>query len=315
MTQDRQPSTLPQSCKFVFTVFTATYNRAHTLHRVYESLKAQTYLDFEWLIVDDGSTDDTRQLVEQWQQEAEFPIRYIYQENSGKHIAFNRGVREANGELFLNFDSDDSCVNEALERFKYHWDKIQIDQKGNFSAVTCLCKYENGKIVGDRFPSNYTDSDPLEMSYRFKIKGEKWGFHRTNVLRQFPFPKISDQRVVPENVVWYQIARKYKMRLVNEPLRIYFEGADQLTKTGSAKIHALGLAFYHKEVLNTNLDYFRFAPIEFLRSAVHYSRFSFHLQTNLFNQFMSIHPALGKILWVIALPLGYIVYFKDSKQE
>ena len=104
----------------VFTVFTPTYNRAYTLHRVYESLKAQTYRDFEWLIVDDGSNDNTRELIQKWQNESLFSIRYIYQQNSGKHIAFNRAVREAKGELFLTLDSDDACVEEALERFKYH---------------------------------------------------------------------------------------------------------------------------------------------------------------------------------------------------
>src|SRR5258707_14117604 len=108
--------------EYVFTVFTPTWNRAHTLHRAYQSLHAQTFRNFEWLIVDDGSTDNTREIVEKWQAESEFPIRYIYQENQGKAAAFNRGVREAQGALFLTLDSDDACVNQALERFKYHWD-------------------------------------------------------------------------------------------------------------------------------------------------------------------------------------------------
>jgi len=89
---------------------------------VYESLRPQTYRNFEWLIVDDGSTDDTREIVEKWQAETEFPKCYIYQENQGKAVTFNRGVREAQGELFLILDSDDVCVNQALERFKYNWD-------------------------------------------------------------------------------------------------------------------------------------------------------------------------------------------------
>jgi glycosyltransferase involved in cell wall biosynthesis len=105
--------------QITFTVFTATYNRAHTLHRVYESLKEQTYRQFEWLIVDDGSTDTTRTLVETWQQEANFLISYYYQENQGKHVAINRGVQEARGEYFLIIDSDDTCVPQTLERFAH----------------------------------------------------------------------------------------------------------------------------------------------------------------------------------------------------
>jgi len=105
----------------LFTLFTATFNRAHTLHRVYESLVCQTLRDFEWLIVDDGSTDSTREVVEGWQSEAAIPIRYYHQPNAGYHIAFNRGVELARGELFLSLGSDDACKPYALERFYHHW--------------------------------------------------------------------------------------------------------------------------------------------------------------------------------------------------
>ena len=91
----------------LFTVFTPTFNRAHTLGRVYASLRAQTYTDFEWLIVDDGSTDGTEELVRGWMAEAPFPLRYLTQVHGHKKAAFNRGVREANGELFVALDSDD----------------------------------------------------------------------------------------------------------------------------------------------------------------------------------------------------------------
>lgn len=89
-----------------FTVFTPTYNRAHTLLRVFSSLQAQTFQDFEWLIVDDGSTDGTEELIKHWGSESHFPVRYFKQENRGKHVAFNRGVREATGQFFLPLDSD-----------------------------------------------------------------------------------------------------------------------------------------------------------------------------------------------------------------
>ena len=112
--------TSKQKNDYIFTVFTPTYNRAHTLSRVYKSLADQTFKNFEWLIVDDGSTDGTKVLIEKWTEEASFPIRYFYQENQGKHIAHNLGVKKARGELFLSLDSDDTCVPEALERFNYH---------------------------------------------------------------------------------------------------------------------------------------------------------------------------------------------------
>ena len=298
--------------QYVFTVFTPTYNRAHTLHRVYKSLKAQTYRNFEWLIVDDGSTDNTYKLVEKWQEENLFPIRYLYQKNSGKHIAFNRGVREAKGELFLNLDSDDGCIPQALERFLYHWDTILEERKNNFSAVTCLCQDQQGKIVGSRFPFESTDSNLLEIRYKFKVSGEKWGFHRTDILLKFPFPEISGQKFISENVVWNAISRQYKARFINEPLRIYFGGSDQLTKSGSPKENALGHALWHKTVLNTELDYIRFSPISFLRSSVHYIRFSFHNSTSVSKQIKSVKPKLSKFLLLVSLPFGFLIYWLDN---
>jgi glycosyltransferase involved in cell wall biosynthesis len=305
--------TLDQKYRYVFTVFTPSYNRAHTLGRVYESLKKQTFRDFEWLIVDDGSTDNTREIVEQWQQENIFPIRYIYQENGHKHIAFGHGVREADGELFLTLDSDDSCEPEALERFKYHWDTIHPSQQINFSAVTCLCKSIDGKIIGDLFPTNPTDSNSLEMRYKFKIKGEKWGFHRTEVLRGISFYEQMKGSHVPESVFWNQIAVKYQTRFVNEALRIYQDDQESIMRNvDNPSKSALGLHLQYLNVLNQEMAWFRFDPLQLIRSAIHYSRFSFHLGNNIDQQIGDLQTFSGKVLCSLVLPLGYLVYRKDQ---
>lgn len=206
---------------FRFTVFTPTYNRAHTLPRVYDSLHTQSYRDFEWLIVDDGSNDGTGKLVEKWIETNSFPIRYFYQTNQGKHVAFNRGVSEAEGDLFLPLDSDDICLLHTLERLHHHWESIPIQDRDKFSGVTCLCMDSCGKVIGSRFPADVIDSDPITIRTRYGVTGEKWGFIRTEVLRHFPFPVIPKERFVAEALVWNRIARKYKIRFVNEPLRIY----------------------------------------------------------------------------------------------
>lgn len=304
--------------KYKFTVFTPVFNGALTIHRVYESLKAQTFKDFEWLIVDDGSTDNTAELIKKWQKEADFPIRYFYQENQGKHIAFNRAVQLAEGELFLPLDADDACVPEALERFLYHWNNIPPDIRSQFSGVTCLCMDEQGKIVGDPFPQDVMDSDELEMPHKYKVRGEKWGFHRTEVLKQFPFPNVPQRGYMPESIVWNKIATQYKKRFVNEPLRIYYSTVprpEQLTtqmKRDPAR-HAFGRRLYHCENLNRYIHWFRFDPIDFCKSAVNYARFSFHLRIPLKSQWTELTNWKAKTLFVIALPLGYIFYYLDKK--
>ncbi len=302
----------PQSrYQYVFTVFTPSYNRAHCLHRVYESLQAQTFRNFEWLIVDDGSTDNTQELIEQWQAGADFPIHYIYQENAGKHMAFNRGVQEARGEFFLTLDSDDACVPEALERFKYHWDLIPDELKEKFSAVTALCKDQYGKLVGNSFPFDPTDSDSLEIHYRFKVKGEKWGFQRTDVLRRVPMPEDIKREYIPEGFLWSTIARAYKTRYVNEPLRIYWSEGTSMVHGQDKGRNALGRRLYARKILCTELDWFKWDPLAFFRTAANYSRFSFHLRVGLSQQCKDIEPWFAKFIWVFSLFPGYVVFLRD----
>lgn len=260
---------------YSFTVFTPTFNRAGTLHKVYDSLRAQTFKDFEWLIVDDGSTDNTKGLIEKWQSEAEFPIRYIYQENRGKHVAFNRGVKEAKGELFLTFDSDDACVPEALREFKYYWDNIPSEKREDFSGVTALCQDERGNVIGNEFPSVVVDDSPIIMNFKHNVYGDKWGFHRTEILRRCPFPEIVGEKFIPEGIVWNRIALKYKVRFINKKLEIVEYQMDGLT-VSSVRIRVsnpLGSRLYYKEFISLPL------PIgKKINNIVNYIRFSFHAQ-------------------------------------
>ena len=205
----------------VFTVFTATYNRAHTLPRVYAGLCAQTYQNFEWLIMDDGSTDGTARLVETWQQEAGFSIRYYWQANRGKHIAHNVALEKARGEFFVILDSDDSVVPSALERLLALWESIPEEQKNQFCGAAALCKDQHDQIVGKTLPSPVMDASILEMRFIHKRSQEFFGFYRTEILKQFPFPVIEQVRFIPEGLVWSQIGQHYKIRYANEPLRIY----------------------------------------------------------------------------------------------
>ena len=138
--------------------------------------------------MDNESTDGTSELIEKWQAEADFPIRYIRHANRGHHGSSNVGVQEARGELFLTLDSDDGAVPEALERFKAIWDAIPADRRHRYSGVTALAVDENGAPTGDEYPSDILDSNATEVYYRYKVLGEKWGFQRTDVMRAVSIP-------------------------------------------------------------------------------------------------------------------------------
>jgi glycosyltransferase involved in cell wall biosynthesis len=247
-----------------FTVFTPTFNRAPTLHRPYTSLRQQTYRDFEWLIVDDGSCDETKQLIDGWVVTADFPIRYVWQPNSGKAAAINHGVSLAQGELFLILDSDDTCVPAALERFNHHWERIP--DKRLFSGMTCHCMDENGLRIGDEFPIE--DSTPIEIHNNLGVRGEKWGFHRTEVLAQHRFPSYGE-KFVPDGLVWNRIARQYKIRYINECLRVYHRSHDGLSNARHTSPKST--AQYYLELIRDH----RLTAKAYIRNGLNYLRFAY----------------------------------------
>jgi glycosyltransferase involved in cell wall biosynthesis len=296
-----------------FTVFTPTYNRSYALPRVYESLKHQTFRDFEWLIVDDGSTDNTKELVEIWQTEGLFPIRYFWQKNGHKKMAYNRGVKEARGELFFCWDSDDAALPESLDVFNWHWCHIPEAERTRFAAVWCLCLNEEGNIIGDKFPEDVFDSDTLEIFFRHKVRGEKWACLRTDVLRQFPFPE-NVQGLVPEGVVWSAIAKCYKTRFINQALRIYHIESDSVCRAEAEK-NADGLALWTREELCNNLQWFFYNPLWFLKMAANYTRFHLHLKNNNSNKTWNLHGFFSHLLVVLMYPVGLLVFMLDKRKK
>ena len=295
----------------LFTVFTPTFNRAHTLGRVYESLVRQTVRDFEWVIVDDGSTDDTRALIEGLRPGAAFPIRYEYQVNQGKNAAFNAGVRLTQGELFVPLDSDDELLPDGLQTLLDAWHRCPRAERHNFSGVTGLCVDVKGNIVGDKFPHSPLDSNTLEAIYRFKIRGEKQGFIRTAVLREFPFPAVEGAKYIPETVIWTAIGRKYTTRFINDAVRIYHQDTGNQITTRHAAAHAHGKVFWYRSVLNDQIDYFRLAPTQFLGAAVYYVRFSMHIGKGhaIWSQ---LKNPWARTLVFFALPVSLAVYIRDK---
>ncbi len=293
---------------YTFTVFTPTYNREDTLPRVYDSLCAQTFSDFEWLIVDDGSVDGTEDLVRCWRNEAKFPIRYFYQPNQGKHVASNRGVREAQGELFLFFDSDDRCVPETLARFRHHWDNIPLSERNAFSTITALCSREDGSPLGPEFPAPVLDvSSPCEQM-KYRRSAERWGVNRTEVLRAFPFPEIPGEKFISEGIVWTRMSLWYKTRFVNERLRIYCQGTEGLSASSlQLRVkNAVGARLCYRESLRPELPFtWR------LRCAINYCRFSFHAGAGLFRLVLESQHAF---LTAAFAPAGFLAYCVDRLQ-
>jgi glycosyltransferase involved in cell wall biosynthesis len=249
-----------------FTVLTPTFNRARCLQRVYESLCAQTFRDFEWVIVDDGGADGTRELVAQWKPF--FPIRYTWKPNGGMHTAINAGVQQAAGEFVLLMDDDDYCVPHALERFDDRWK--QISNPDRFAFLVGICYREDGKtILGSRLPRDYVDAFTVGEKIAL-CQTDRWGICRADVFRQFPYPEFKNERFIDLGVVQNRIMKKYAARFFDEPLQIHHYLPDGLTKQGDPRWrNPKGAVIFHTELA------FSRAPARIrIKSAINAVRFS-----------------------------------------
>lgn len=289
------------------TVFTPTYNRAGVLYRVFDSLKAQTYRDFEWLIVDDGSADDTKSVVEKFIAEKAFPIKYVYQENQGKHIATNNAVAMTDSELFIIADSDDAFTAVAVQRLVETWDSIPEGEKKNYKGVICRCFDSETKEPIGAFPEPQFDSNDLDAYFKLKLNFEKWMLFRTDVLKEFPFPGAGEGlKFFPETVTWRAMARKYKTRFIDDALREYFRDQDNALTHAKTPRYRENVHLWANYV-NDITDYFWDNPKVFMKAFVGLSRDNILLGKK-FRQVMAI-PNKGwkKVVCAAFYPAGWLL--------
>ena len=198
----------------VLTVFTPAYNRSHTLPRTYESLLAQRCKDFVWLIVDDGSADDTGKLVRAWQeQDNGFEIRYIYKENGGMHTAHNTAYEHIDTELNTCIDSDDMLAPGAVEKILRKWEQVR-DQ--GYAGIIALDSDMDGNIIGQGFPEGLTETT-LVGYYAAGGSGDKKLIYRTDVINSYPpYPVFEGERYVALAYKYRLIDQDYKLAVLNE---------------------------------------------------------------------------------------------------
>ena len=197
------------------TIFTPAYNRAHTIDRTYQSLIRQTCKDFLWLIVDDGSTDGTKKLVEGWIRENKIPISYIYQENQGMHGAHNTAYKNITTELNTCIDSDDWMPHDAVEKIINAWKEHRHE---NYAGIIGLDQTADGKLIGTNFPENLKETT-LQGFYEAGGQGDKKLVYRTDIIKQYPeYPLFKGERYVGLAYKYMLIDQDWKLITLNEPL-------------------------------------------------------------------------------------------------
>ncbi|WP_100012076.1 glycosyltransferase family 2 protein [Lentibacillus sediminis] len=280
------------------TVFTPTYNRADCLIQCYESLKRQSCKDFTWLIIDDGSTDDTRQMVNEWKKEKEIDIHYHYQGNQGMHGAHNTAYGIIETELNVCIDSDDFMPDDAVEKILNFWEKHGSDEVSGIMGLDATNKNE---VIGTRFPQDLRTTTLFDLYNKHDVKGDKKLVYRSKLTRKYPYPTFADEKYVGLAYKYHMLDKDYEMLLMNEILCYveYLPDGSSRNMLKQYRRNPQGFSFYRKELMKLPFAnrLFKF------RQAIHYVSSSM-LSKN--KRFLLETP--DKLLTILALPIGTILF-------
>ena len=279
------------------TVFTPTYNRAYVLKQCYDSLCRQTCKDFVWLIVDDGSSDNTKEIVDEWiAQDNGFEIRYVYKENGGMHTGHNKAYELIDTELNVCIDSDDYMPDDAVELIVDFWNE---NRDSSYSGIIALDVYKNGQVIGKELPDK--KSTTLSGYYQNGGQGDKKLIYRTEVINKYPaYPEFEGEKFVPLDYKYLLADQDYELLIMNKPVCVveYMEDGSSRNMLRQYYRNPKGFAFMRKVHMKYDKGFVRR-----FKTCIHYVSSSF-ISGN--KGFISESP--NKPLTILAIPFGLCLY-------
>jgi glycosyltransferase involved in cell wall biosynthesis len=288
-----------------FTILTPSYNRKTFLPRLAASLEAQSCRDFEWLVVDDGSTDGSAEYLEMKAGAWTFPLRVLRGPNGGKHRALNRGIPESRGAWIFIVDSDDALPPEALANLIPLTEAAWADPQA--CGVMGLRQHFGGSIIGESLPVHKGPRDAATLTFVDRIRGDKAEVYKTAVLEQFPFPEFKGEYFITECVVWYRMAAAgFHLHTTNEVLYLCDYLADGLSaRSFDLRIrNPEGTLLFYRETLALNFPSHRLA-----REAVNWLRFARHARR--LRACLGSIPRRRALLVTVSLPIAIVAACMD----
>lgn len=286
------------------TIFTPTYNRAYTLYKCYESLKRQTNKDFIWLVIDDGSNDDTSSLVNNWiKEDCGFEIKYLYKENGGMHTAHNLAYENSSTELTMCIDSDDYLADDAVDLIVKYWNEFGDDQ---YAGLVGLDSYTDGSIVGESFPPNLK-CEKFRNIHR-KYTGDKKYIYRTEVFNSYhPYPVFKDEKFTPLSLKYFLIDERYKLLLLNKVLCYveYLEDGSSKNIIESYKNNPKGFLELRKVSMVMEPSFKRkfIAALQYVMGNI------------MIRNMNVIKESPKKLITILAMPVGILMYLYISQTK
>lgn len=284
-----------------YTLFTPTYNRAHLLPALFNSLEIQRFKNFEWLVVDDGSRDDTEDVVKQLAAKASFPVRYFKQENGGKHTAFNTAIEHADSEWFVCIDSDDPLTPDALENME----RARAETNDEAAGFVGVCISPDGKLLESRIREPFY-SDTIDIRDKYHLWGEP-EVYRLDILKKYRFPVFKGEHFITEAILFDELTSQKKLLYTNLPMQVkeYLPGGLTDNQTKIRIQSPNGTLAYYK------LRYHLSRKILYkIKALINYNRFLIHAKKNHSDL---VAPVLN--ISYLVYPLSLILYYKDLKNS
>ena len=279
------------------TVFTPTYNRAYVLKQSYDSLCRQTCKDFVWLIVDDGSSDNTKEIVEKWMaNDNGFEIRYVYKQNGGMHTGHNKAYELIDTELNVCIDSDDFMPDDAVELIVNFWKE---NKDSSYSGILALDVYKNGQVIGKELPNK--KSTTLSGYYQNGGQGDKKLIYRTEIINKYPpYPEFEGEKFVPLDYKYLLADQDYELLIMNKPVCVveYMEDGSSKNMLRQYYKNPRGFAFMRKVHMKYDKEF-----LKKFKTCVHYVSSSFISKNK---GFIKESPKKG--MTVLAIPFGFVLY-------
>ena len=279
------------------TVFTPTYNRAYVLKQSYDSLCRQTCKDFVWLIVDDGSSDNTKEIVEKWMaNDNGFEIRYVYKQNGGMHTGHNKAYELIDTELNVCIDSDDFMPDDAVELIINFWEE---NKDSSYSGIIALDVYKNGQVIGKELPNK--KSTTLSGYYQNGGQGDKKLIYRTEIINKYPpYPEFEEEKFVPLDYKYLLADQDYELLIMNKPVCVveYMEDGSSKNMLRQYYKNPRGFAFMRTVHMKYDKEF-----LKKFKTCVHYVSSSFISKNK---GFIKESPKKG--MTVLAIPFGFVLY-------
>lgn len=290
------------------TVLTPTFNRGGVLRSLWDSLQKQTVKDFEWLVVDDGSTDGTKNLITQLQEKSDFPIRYIHKSNGGKHTALNVGIQTICSELTFIVDSDDCVTEDAIESILKIHKKYRL--QNNICGYAFLRAFPDGKVNGKKFEVDEKIGSYIDVRVNGDdTSADKAEVFKTHCLKEFPFPEYPNEKFLGEDLVWVRMARKYQMVHINKAIYIGNYLEDGLTNNRRKHNIASPVGCMHRAEEFMESDLKIIYRIKGGLQYIVYGKFAGVKAIDL------IRKSRHKILVTVCIPGGLLLYARWNKAQ